>query len=210
MWPWEHLIVSYILYSLISHTVFRESPSGLDALAVVLASVLPDLIDKPLAWEYGIFDVGYAIGHSIFFAVPLAILVGMIANVTARPRTSLAFGLSYLLHPPADIIDAVFRQGVLLIDLAFWPVTLVEGHPPGPSFFEAVFLLFGHYTSDLLAGNLSAYLRIQVGLAGFTILVWLLDGAPVLRECLQVSTRAVGVVMERHTNSSSQNQPNRW
>lgn len=58
MWPWEHMIGGYILYSLISHTVFRESPSGLDVLAVALASVLPDLIDKPPLWWYGIFDVG--------------------------------------------------------------------------------------------------------------------------------------------------------
>ncbi|WP_226482863.1 metal-dependent hydrolase [Natrinema amylolyticum] len=208
MWPWEHAIVAYLSYSLLCHTVFRDSPGGLDAFAVVFASVLPDLIDKPLAWTYGVFDVGYGIGHSIFFAVPLAIFVGTIARAADRPLAGLAFGVGYLSHPVADVVDSVFRQDALLIEIMLWPVSPVEGQPPGPDVLDVFFMLVGRYASTILAGELSTYLWIQVGLAGLAMLVWLLDGAPVLRECLRASARAVTAVLERDT-ASNQNDPNR-
>jgi len=87
------------IFTVLSH-LFRDSPTGLEAFAVVLASVLPDLIDKPLAWEYGVFENGYAIGHSLFFAVPLAILVGMIAHARRHGRGSLSRSDSVTCHIP--------------------------------------------------------------------------------------------------------------
>jgi len=36
----------------------------------------------------------------------------------------------------------------------------------------------------MLAGDISTYLWAQLGLAGAALVVWLVDGAPVLRECL--------------------------
>ncbi|PCR90215.1 metal-dependent hydrolase [Natrinema ejinorense] len=208
MWPWEHAIVAYLLYSLCCHTVFRDSPGGLEAFAVVVAAVLPDLIDKPLAWEYGVFDVGYGIGHSIFFAVPLAILAGTIARAATRPRVGLAFGLGYLSHPLADIVDSLFRQGVLLVDLALWPIASVAGSPPGPGVLEVFLHRSGRYVSAVLAGDVSTYLWIQLALAGATMVVWLLDGAPVARECLQAIARAVGGIL-RPDAPSNQNETNR-
>ncbi|WP_222918978.1 metal-dependent hydrolase [Natrinema sp. SYSU A 869] len=208
MWPWEHAIVAYLLYSLLCHVVVRDSPGGLDAFAVVFASVLPDLIDKPLAWNYGVFDVGYGIGHSIFFAVPLAIFVGTVARIADRPLAGLAFGLGYLSHPFADVVDSVFRQGSFLIEIMLWPIAPVEGHPPGPDVLEVFSMLIGRYSRTILAGDLSTYLWIQVGLAGLAMLVWLLDGAPVLRECLQASARTVTAILGRDT-ASSQNETNR-
>jgi len=184
MWPWEHAIMGYLVYSLFCHTIYRDSPTGLEAFAAVFASVLPDLIDKPLAWEYGVFDAGYALGHSIFFAVPLSIAVGLVARSVGRPRTGLAFGLAYLIHLPADVVDAYVRNGVYQPELMLWPLETVEGGDSNQGFVDYFFQLFGRYQSELLAGDLSTYLWIQVGLAGFAVLLWLYDGAPVLRECL--------------------------
>ncbi|WP_226041653.1 metal-dependent hydrolase [Natrinema sp. DC36] len=206
MWPWEHAIVGYLAYSLCCHAVFRESPTGLEAFTVVFASVLPDLIDKPLAWEYGVFENGYAIGHSLFFAVPLAIFVGMIAHAATRSRAGLAFGLGYLLHPFGDVVDSVFRQGVLQFELMLWPIASVEGHSPGPSFLEAFFDLFGRYSSDMLAGDISTYLWAQLGLAGAALVVWLVDGAPVLRECLLAGVGLVRSALGREPDASSSNR----
>jgi hypothetical protein len=208
MWPWEHAIVGYLAYSLCCHTLFRDSPTGLEAFAVVLASVLPDLIDKPLAWEYGVFENGYAIGHSLFFAVPLAILVGMIAHAATRPRVALAFGLGYLSHPFGDVVDSVFRKDTLQPELMLWPVATVEGHSPGPGFLEAFFDLFGRYSSDMLAGDISTYLWAQLGLAGAALVVWLVDGAPVLRECLLAGLGLVQSGLGREADASNSNPPN--
>ncbi|SEH10663.1 LexA-binding, inner membrane-associated putative hydrolase [Natronorubrum sediminis] len=191
MWPWEHAIVGYLAYSLFCHTVYRDSPGGLEAFAVVFASVLPDLIDKPLAWEYGIFDSGYALGHSIFFAVPLSLFVGIVAHSLGRPRTGLAFGLGYLLHLPSDVVDAYVREGVYQPELMYWPVETTGSHGHSRNFLEQFFLLFSQYQSELLAGDLSTYMWIQIGMASGAALLWLYDGAPVLREVLVGSFRFI-------------------
>ncbi|TMT86341.1 metal-dependent hydrolase [Haloterrigena sp. H1] len=209
MWPWEHAIVAYLAYSLCCHVVFRDSPTGLEAFAVVFASVLPDLIDKPLAWELGVFDSGYAVGHSIFFAVPLAIVVGTIAHAATRPRAGLAFGLGYLSHPFADIVDSVFRQGVLQVELMLWPIASVEGRPPGQGVIEGFLYFFGRYWNAVLAGDLSTYLLLQFGLAGVVLVVWLADGAPVLRETLSGGLRVARAFLSHVFGSSRSNHPGR-
>lgn len=184
MWPWEHAIVGYIVYSLFCHVIFRDSPGGLDAFTVVFASVLPDIIDKPLAWEYGVFDAGYALGHSIFFVVPLSIVVGVVARSVGRPRTGIAFGLGYLLHLPSDVVDAYVREDVFQPALMLWPLETVNPHDHGQGFVDQFLEFFTRYQHELLAGDLSTYVWIQLGLTAFAALIWLFDGAPVLRELL--------------------------
>ncbi|MCU4925083.1 metal-dependent hydrolase [Halobacteria archaeon AArc-dxtr1] len=189
MWPWEHAIMGYVAYSLLSRVVYRDTPGGLDAFAAVFASVLPDLIDKPLAWEFGVFDGGYAIGHSIFFAVPLAIAVGVLARERGRPRSGLAFGLGYLLHLPADVVDAYLREDVVLVELMLWPVATVGDGGHNHGFQAYVEILLGGYLDNLLSGDPSTYLLAQVGLGIAALLLWLADGAPVLREFVETVTQ---------------------
>lgn len=183
MWPWEHAIVGYLAYSLCCRLYYRRSPGGLETVAVVLASVLPDLIDKPLAWEFGVVESGYAIGHSVFFAVPLAIVAGTIARAADRPRAGVAFAIGYLLHLPADVFYHYVVGSPTRWELALWPVRTV---PP-----EGQFGLVGYSTDLILAygyrllvGEPSTYLWVQAGIAAGTFLIWLADGAPVLREVL--------------------------
>ncbi|MFP8954024.1 metal-dependent hydrolase [Natrialbaceae archaeon A-arb3/5] len=198
MWPWEHAIVGYLAYSLFSHLYYRRSPTGLEAFSAVFASVLPDLIDKPLAWEFGVFDVGYALGHSIFFAVPLSILVGLLASRVGRTGAGIAFGLGYLLHLPADVLDGYLRGGRVRTELMLWPVETLDSPGERTGFVDEFTRIFGAYQQDLLAGDLSTYMWAQLGLAGLVFLLWLYDGAPVLRECLGYGKRVVsGLVSGR-------------
>ncbi|SDR30536.1 metal-dependent hydrolase [Natronobacterium texcoconense] len=206
MWPWEHAIVGYLAYSLFCHAYYRESPGGLEAFAVVFASVLPDIIDKPLAWEYGVFETGYALGHSIFFAIPLAIVVGFLARSWGRTRTGVAFGLGYLLHLPADVVDGYVRGGELEWGIVLWPVAPVETPPTHTheGFLAEFTRLFAGYFDQLLAGDLSTYLWLQVGIAVLTALLWVYDGVPVVRECLLWAKRvlsSVGAAIRGLTNS---------
>lgn len=191
MWPWEHAIVGYLAYSLVCHAVFRESPGGLDAFAVVFASTFPDLIDKPLAWEFGVFDAGYAIGHSVFFVVPLSVLVGTITHAAGRPRTGLAFGIGSLLHLPGDLLYTYVSDGILYPGIVLWPVATVPGGSPSHGFLDSFAFLFGRYLQSLLAGDVSTYVLIQFGLAAFAFLLWVYDGVPVLRELLLACKRFV-------------------
>ncbi|SFS99633.1 metal-dependent hydrolase [Halostagnicola kamekurae] len=184
MWPWEHAIVGYVAYSLFCHAYYRSAPGGLEAFAVVFASVLPDLIDKPLSWQFGIFDSGYAIGHSIFFVIPVATAVGLVARSYDRTHVGAAFGVVYLLHLPSDILDRVVRGGYFVPEIAFWPVATVAGYERDIAFFEYFFHLLGGYTYELLSGSPSPYLLFQLSLGAFAALLWLYDGAPVAREFL--------------------------
>ena len=187
MWPWEHAIVGYVAYSLFCHLYYRDSPGGLEATAVVFASVLPDLIDKPLAWEFGVFESGYALGHSIFFAVPLAIVVGLLARWRGRPRAGLAFGVGYLLHLPADVYYPPLRGGSPAYDIVLWPVVTTgadgHGHDHG-GFVERFTDLFAGYQAELLSSDPSLYVLAQLPVGLFAFSLWLYDGAPIARELL--------------------------
>ena len=182
MWPWEHAIVGYVVYSLFCHAYYRAPPGGLEAFAVVFASVLPDLIDKPLSWQFGVFESGYALGHSIFFVIPFATAIGLLARSYDRTHVGVAFGVVYLLHIPADIVDRIVRGGYFAPEIALWPVVPVEAYERDIAFFDYFFQLLGTYTYELLSGSPSLYLLAQLGLGTFAALLWLYDGAPVFRE----------------------------
>ena len=184
MWPWEHAILGYVVYSLFCHAYYRDSPGGLEAFTVVFASVLPDIIDKPLAWEFGVFDSGYALGHSLFFAIPLSIAVGLLARRAGRGRAGLAFAIGYLLHLPADVLDGYLRGDVVDFGILFWPVERGAGFGHERDLYSQFLHHFGQYQTELAASDPSTYILAQLALAGFAALLWLVDGAPVLRECL--------------------------
>lgn len=181
--------MGYLVYSLFSHAYYRESPGGLEAFAAVFASVLPDIIDKPLAWEYGVFHAGYALGHSVFFAIPLSIAVGMFARSYGRPRAGVAFALAYLIHLPADVVDGYVRDGMFNVWIVLWPLgrdrVPSHSHGHGHGFVEQFSVLFGRYQQVLLSGDPSTYVLAQLALLGATAALWLYDGAPVARELVE-------------------------
>ncbi|QRV15175.1 metal-dependent hydrolase [Haloterrigena salifodinae] len=204
MWPWEHAIVAYLAYSTFCHAIYRDSPSGLEAIAVVFASVFPDLVDKLLAWEFGVFDAGYALGHSVFAAVPISIGIGLAARSIDRSRVGIAFALGYLLHLPADVFDSYVREGIFQPELMLWPVVVVQDHSVNQGFVEQFLLFFSRYRDELLTGDLTTYRWLQIGLAVFTALLWLYDGAPVLRNLLRGSRRLLlGVIGNRRFDEST-------
>lgn len=181
MWPWEHVIVGYVAYSLFRHLVFQQAPTGRETLAVVFASLLPDLIDKPLAWQFGVFEGGYALAHSVFFAVPVSILVGALARRYGAGRTGLAFAIGYLIHLPSDLLPPYVRTGEVATERVLWPIQRSQGeYSEGlvGEFLE----FFIPYAYDLITLDPSPYLLFQLGLMGCAFLLWVYDGMPVLRE----------------------------
>lgn len=92
MWPWEHVAFGYLLYSVYAHVRRGEPPDALSTVAMAIAAVAPDLIDKPLAWEFDVFATGYALGHSVFLAVPL--LAGVVAVARRTDRLAAADGFA--------------------------------------------------------------------------------------------------------------------
>ena len=181
MWPWEHVVVGYVTYSLLCHLAFRDSPGGWEALAVVFASLFPDLIDKPLAWQFGVFEGGYAIAHSAFLAVPLSILVGVIGRRYGAGRAGLAFAIGYLIHLPSDVLPPYVRTGQVATERILWPVERAKGDH-GQGLVDGFLEFFVPYAYELITLDPSGYLLFQLGLMGSAFLLWIYDGMPILRE----------------------------
>lgn len=185
MMPWDHAAIGYVAYSLFVHAVYQDSPGARGTLVVVFASVLPDLIDKPLAWQFGVLGGGRTLGHSVFFALPLILAVGFFPYSRGWSRRGWAFGSGYLLHLLGDVIPTSVRTGGLRIDIILWPVT-EGGGGPGDSFYEELMENLVPYAHRLIesvvSGEPSPYLLVLFGIWGFTVLLWVHDGMPVLRE----------------------------
>ncbi|MFP8891074.1 metal-dependent hydrolase [Natrialbaceae archaeon A-CW2] len=181
MMPWEHAIVGYIAYSLFTHIVYRSAPTGAETVVVLVASVLPDVIDKPLAWEFGIFSSGYAIGHSIFFAVPISTAIFLLTLIVGRPRFGWAFGIGYLLHLPADVIPIYVQEGRMPLERILWPMSSLDGRSE-VGFTEAFAATNDQYLQSLAELNQSPYMQAVALLMLGGFLLWVYDGMPIVRE----------------------------
>ena len=181
MWPWEHVVVGYLTVSVGAHVVSRRPPTAFEAVALAVASVSPDLIDKPLAWQFGVFPSGYGLGHSAFFAVPLAWLVLIVTAALRRSGVGVAFGTAYALHLVGDVVPDLLAGDGLPVARILWPVVTVE------TTYEDGFAgtLLGYLADgldDLLSGPPSASFLVVLGLTATCAVLWLYDGMPGVRE----------------------------
>jgi len=77
MWPWGHLAVSYVAYSAFERLRGAGAPSQRNAFVLAVVTQVPDLVDKPLAWQFDVMKRGVSIAHSLLVGVPIAILLGV-------------------------------------------------------------------------------------------------------------------------------------
>lgn len=178
MWPWEHAVLGYLALSLFSRLWYREPPGTLATLVVVFASVLPDLVDKPLAWQFGLVPSGYAVAHSVFVATTLAVFAVALGILSDEIRLGVAFALGYLLHLVGDVIPIYAEHGVVYVDHLLWPVVTVRESSPDVGFTDQVLRYFLRYLSDLSGSDPGPYVLFQFGLAAVAFLLWFYDGRP--------------------------------
>lgn len=112
MWPWGHAAVAYLFVTVFAR-FDRRRPTEREVLAVFLASQLPDVVDKPLAWTLGVLPNGRSLAHSLVIASLVILVVVAVARTRDRPAIGAAVGIGYLSHLVAD---------------AFYPV--VTGNTP--------------------------------------------------------------------------------
>ncbi|MFP9193832.1 metal-dependent hydrolase [Natrialbaceae archaeon A-CW1-1] len=189
MMPWEHVIIGYVGYSLFVHAVYGDSPTGRETAVIVFASILPDLIDKPLAWEFSVFETGYALGHSVFFAIPLSLVIGFLTYRRGHPRLGWAFGIGYLLHLPADVLPPNMRDDSIPIERLLWPVQtsdpVAEPERLRDGFLDSLWA----YLSQLYTLDQSPYTQAVIGFMIFGFVLWLYDGMPIVRDLFELLRR---------------------
>jgi len=177
MWPWEHAAVGYLLFSLGCRLVDGAPPGGDPTLALALGTQLPDLVDKPLSWGLGWFPDGYAVGHSVVFAVPLAALVLALGYRRRRLRVAIGFVTGHLSHLAGDLLGPLRRGVPAPWRRLLWPV--VERSPYDEDLGLARGLAYlAEYVDALGSADLRSLLVVHVALTAGTIALWLADGAP--------------------------------
>ncbi|QLG29796.1 metal-dependent hydrolase (plasmid) [Halorarum halophilum] len=179
MWPWEHLAVGYLLYSLLAHLAGR-TPRTLPVLALVLATQMPDLIDKPLAWGFGVLPSGRSMAHSFLFAAPAILGVSAAGLLARAPRVGPAFALGYLSHLGGDVLYPFVVKGELRFGFLLWPLIPAadEGPPEGLPHLQELVMDFVVF---LLTPRGTAYLLFDGSLVLLAFLVWVWDGMPGVR-----------------------------
>ena len=181
MWPWEHLAVGYLCYSLGVHLFARRAPRGWPVVALAVGTQFPDLVDKPLAWTFAVLPAGHSLAHSLFVALPASALAVLVAWGLDRRQVGVAFAVGYLSHLPADVVYPALIGGHPNVGFLFWPVVPAVETQTDLGFVEMVRTLFVRYAAELRSGRLTAYVAAEVGLLLSTFLLWLHDGSPPLR-----------------------------
>ncbi|WP_435361999.1 metal-dependent hydrolase [Haloarchaeobius sp. DFWS5] len=176
MWPWEHLAFGYIL----AHITLRSETERIDIfalVAVILGTQLPDIIDKPLAWIFGVLPSGTSLGHSLLFMVPVAGAV--VAGCWYRDRVSvgIAFAVAYSSHLLGDLLyPLVFTGSLPPIGILFWP--LVPANSSSATFTGNVIKYLDIYFDALLSPRGIFFLSLEFLLLGAALLLWVRDGRP--------------------------------
>ncbi|WP_254538908.1 metal-dependent hydrolase [Halomarina litorea] len=188
MWPWEHLAVGYVLVSLLWR-LRGERPDLLAAFAVAFGTQFPDLVDKPLAWVFGVFDSGIAAGHSVLVAVPLCTVLVALAYRAGYVRAAAAFSVGYFSHIPGDAFYPMFYGQPFRWKVFFWPIS--QGAGEGQVDFLAQVLRFLSRTESFATSPQGAtYIGFELLLLLTAFSLWALDGAPGLPRPWETGSKA--------------------
>ena len=197
MWPWEHVLVAYVVLSAVERGRFHRRPGDWPVVALVAGSLFPDVVDKPLAWEFGLVTSGYTVAHSVFVAVPAAALVYWGARRRGTGRSGGGFVVGYLLHLAGDVVPASVSRRRLHLDPVLWPVGSHEPVPGVSSTVEAVASLLSLYVARLLAMEPGPLLVGRFLAVAFGCWLWVRDGRPGSRLVAGPVRRAAAGVRDR-------------
>ncbi|MCU4743569.1 metal-dependent hydrolase [Natronoglomus mannanivorans] len=120
--PWGHLAVGYLVYTIGTRVWHRRPPTGEATLVLVFGTQLPDLIDKPLQWYFGLYD-GRAIGHSLLVVVPLCLATYLFFRRHDRTDLGVAFAVGVLTHILGDAWRAIYLGDIRgRAPYLLWPI----------------------------------------------------------------------------------------
>ncbi|MDS0475706.1 metal-dependent hydrolase [Natrinema sp. 1APR25-10V2] len=167
MWPWGHLAVAYLVYTMYCHARDGRPPRGLPALALAFGSQLPDLIDKPLAWSLGVLPGGRTLAHSVVGAALVLSVVVVAVRRTGHRAVGPAVAIGYGVHLLTDLPPAVLTGDLREATFLAWPLLTPPDYET-PASLAAGFLRYSMGTAEW----------IQLGLVAVALGIWLRDGHP--------------------------------
>lgn len=129
MYPWGHLAVGYLCYSLGVRLWNQRPPAGVAMVPLAIGTQFPDLVDKPLSWTFDILPSGRSLGHSILVALVIALTLWYAGRKFDRRTEAVAFFSGYLLHIIADMSPFVVSGEWKKLGSVLWPLVPAYQYP---------------------------------------------------------------------------------
>lgn len=178
MWPWTHLAFGYLSHSVATRVTLGRRPTDAPVLIALVASLLPDLVDKPLAWTFGVTTSGFGPAHSILVGFPLVVLVAVFLWWTWRlTEHAIALGAGYSSHLVGDILFESVEGGRFVGSVVLWPLGPPRNEANAGALAQTIHYLLtfaGRVRDGEATGYAFATLAIVLGVA----VLWVLDGKP--------------------------------
>jgi membrane-bound metal-dependent hydrolase YbcI (DUF457 family) len=160
---WVHAALAYLLYRLVINLDKAGKLTGGAVLALTGGALLPDIVDKPLAFIFSSLP-SRSLTHSIFTTVIVIVIAVFVARRLNRLAIGTAYIIGHLSHLGADLVDYLFIPEETLLFL-FWPLVTEYHH------IDTVF--------DLLAlVSPTPYVLVQMMVTILGVVLWILDGKP--------------------------------
>ena len=167
MWPWGHLAVGYLLYSVGVRLRYRRPPDGPAAVALAFGTQFPDLVDKPLAWSLGLIPNGRSLAHSLLTAIVLVTVLELLLRRYDAGSVATAFGVGYLSHLFTDALYPALAGEYYFLGFLAWPIVPPVEYAAEPN-------IMAHFRNL----SLNSFVAFELGLGVFVFFFWLADGAP--------------------------------
>ncbi|UIP01540.1 metal-dependent hydrolase (plasmid) [Halobaculum sp. CBA1158] len=178
VWPWDHVAVAYLCWSLYVRVRGRGPQSTAVAVAVVAAALAPDLIDKPLAWVLGVLPSGRSLGHSLFTALAAAGLAAGVGRLRGISGLGTAVAIGWVSHLLGDVAYPLVVSGDLAVGFMLWPLVPAASSSPPTDAIGHVSELFAAFLGYVATPAGAAYLLADAALIAAAIGLWVADGAP--------------------------------
>lgn len=180
MWPWGHLAVGYLVYSLFSRLQLGSRPQSINVIAVAIGTQFPDFLDKPLSYTFHFLPEGRSLAHSILFILPFCLIVIVAARRYGKYQLGVGFTIGYLTHPLADSYLDILQGNWSKLSFMVYPIL------PSPNYRAESF----GYHADLLTEAINRlsierilspwndHFLIEFWIAFLIALLWAYDGFP--------------------------------
>jgi hypothetical protein len=136
VYPEGHFLLAAVPLTAYTVARWRRLPSGPMVLLLLVATQLPDVIDKPLAWTFAVLPSGRMLAHSLVVSLPVLSVLVLAAARRGYGRYAVVFSAAYLSHIAGDFYP-LLRLGTnyYFFPNLFWP--LLPANPDRTPSFAA-------------------------------------------------------------------------
>ena len=165
MWPWGHLALGYLLYSVGHRISGRGAPHEWPVVWLAIGTQFPDLVDKPLAWYLHVLPSGRTLAHSSLTAT--LVMGSLWVALSGRRHLVVGFAAGYLSHLLGDAIRPLLAGDIDSLYFLLWPILPPVQYDSGTS-------IWGH----LATVDLTSVAGTEIGMLVLVMGLWVIDGAP--------------------------------